>query len=779
MWANFHENVGIPACKIATIALVAGLLVGTSATGARAQLSETPRENMWITDGPVYSFAQTSGTLYIGGRFDNIGLYTGGGIPTDAATGQRLSAYDRVDGTVHDCLPDGQGGWYVAGRFTEVEGLAYSAVTHILSDGSVDPAWSTSVGAVDIWAKAFTLALSQDRTILYVGGQFSVIGGESRKNIAALVAATGSVTAWNPDSNGPVDSLAVSGSTIYAGGRFSLIGGQARYCLAALDAGTGNATAWDPDPNGSIKTVATSGSTVYAGGVYSGIGGETRSNIAAIDTAGVGTVTAWDPNPDNTIWDIALDGSTVYACGYFTNIGGQTRNYLAALDENTANATAWNPDPDGQILSLFIHGSTIHVGGAFTSIGGLPRQSVAALDTATSAPTAWAPIGPKGWVYTVGASDSTAYFGGAFWTIGEKTRSCAAAVDIRTGQALAWNPDPKDIDGTDQPYSSVNDLALSTDSATVFLGGHFNSVDGQACYHIAAVDATTGSLITWDTDRNSPGFWIRTLDLSEDGSTLYLGGTDIPSAYRPSHLAAIDVTSGVVTGWEPLVGTFEYVYALDATSSTVYIGGNFTSVNGQTRNRIAAVDAATGALKAWNPDADGDVYSILTSGSTVYVGGDFQNIGGQARSRLAALDMTSGTATAWNPGADGRVAVQALSGSTLYVGGEFTTIGGENRDYIAALDAATGAVAGWNPGADGEVTGIGVFEPLVFVGGRFRHIGGKRKSGFAQFGPEITPERLQRLVDYLLGKTQDSEGLDMNLDNRIDIDDVIEMTAGS
>src|SRR3989442_1339559 len=73
----------------------------------------------------------------------------------------------------------------------------------------------------------------------------------------------------------------------------------------------------------------------------------------------------------------------------------------------------------------------------------------------------------------------------------------------------------------------------------------------------------------------------------------------------------------------------------------------------------------------WNPNADGTVDALAISGSTVYVRGNFASIGGMSRNRIAALDAASGAATAWNPNADNNVYALAVSGSTAYVGGGF------------------------------------------------------------------------------------------------------------
>ena len=99
----------------------------------------------------------------------------------------------------------------------------------------------------------------------------------------------------------------------------------------------------------------------------------------------------------------------------------------------------------------------------------------------------------------------------------------------------------------------------------------------------------------------------------------------------------------------------------------------------------------------WNPAPDGAVDELVRSGSTVYARGSFTTIGGVARQRLAALDATTGAATAWNPAPDDAVTALAATGSTIYVAGAFGTIAGEARQGLAALDATTGAATRRGP----------------------------------------------------------------------------------
>ena len=97
--------------------------------------------------------------------------------------------------------------------------------------------------------------------------------------------------------------------------------------------------------------------------------------------------------------------------------------------------------------------------------------------------------------------------------------------------------------------------------------------------------------------------------------------------------------------------------------------GSFTSIGGQARNFIAALDASSGLATSWDPNADNTLSALALSGSTVYAGGEFTTIGGQARSRIAALDTNTGLATAWNPNANNQVLALILVGAQSMPGG--------------------------------------------------------------------------------------------------------------
>ncbi len=101
------------------------------------------------------------------------------------------------------------------------------------------------------------------------------------------------------------------------------------------------------------------------------------------------------------------------------------------------------------------------------------------------------------------------------------------------------------------------------------------------------------------------------------------------------------------------------------------------------------------------------MYEVLLDGSTVYACGIFTTIGGQPRNRVAALDVVTGAATAWDPNANAGVYVMELNGHDVVLGGDFTFVGGQTRNRLAIIDDATGlADFTWDANANASVYAI-------------------------------------------------------------------------
>jgi hypothetical protein len=726
-WSPSRELSSRRSHDAARLAVVAVLALAWLCVAQKPAKAQTADGSLYVTNGPVSAEALSGNTLYIAGIFDQVGPATGGGVPLDASSGAPVSGFPKVNGIVLAAVADGHGGQYIGGFFTTVGGAAHHGIAHIFADNSVAP-WDAGVDGQ-------VAAIAIDGNTLYVGGGFAQIGGQPRSNIAALDATTGTVTAWDPHAAGQplglaVTGLAVSGSTVYAVGEFRVMGHVGRHNIAAIDAVTGSPTGWNPDADFNVVAVAVIGGSVYACGQFNHIGGQPRAGLAALDGT-TGLATAWDPNANNSLnftscSDLAVSGTLIYAQGDFTHIGGQDRNYLAALDATTGLATPWDPSPDSPAGgALAVNGTTVYVGGGFSHIGGQARSRLAALDATTGLATAWNPSANNAPVALV-VNGNTVYAGGYFTSVGGQARNGFAAIDVTTGRVTAWDPNA-------QLSNGFGRFALAVSGRTVYAAGPFVTVGGQSRNYFAALDSQTGVATAWDPNADEPQF-NEIYSLAVSGNRVFAAGDFTHIGGQPRlGLAALDGSTGLADDWDPAAtvdgGTPE-ILTLAASGSVLYSGGSFTSIGGQARNGLAALDAATGLATPWNPDPDANVTALAMHGRTVYVGGRFTHISGQDRDNLAALDATTGMATAWSANVSGPVfdngVIQAfaLNGATIYVGGDFTTIGGQPRNGLAALDATTGAVLVWDSGlstlfGSPSVSALAVRGGRLFVGGAF------------------------------------------------------------
>ncbi len=189
------------------------------------------------------------------------------------------------------------------------------------------------------------------------------------------------------------------------------------------------------------------------------------------------------------------------------------------------------------------------------------------------------------------------------------------------------------------------------------------------------------------------------------------------------------------------------VTAVAVSGTTAYVGGSFRHV-GPVTGPMASVDTGEGRLTKHWPQFDGGIRAIARDGSGGwYVAGDFTTVGGVPRPKLAHIRGDGTLDPAWAPTLDGfgTAFAMAVFGGRVYVGGAFTSVnGGTPRKNLAAFDATTGAVSsvGSAGGANGFVHAIAVrpggstmFDApaRLYVGGAFTQIDGANRGRIASY----------------------------------------------
>ncbi|MBI4664417.1 MAG: immunoglobulin domain-containing protein [Verrucomicrobia bacterium] len=161
----------------------------------------------------------------------------------------------------------------------------------------------------------------------------------------------------------------------------------------------------------------------------------------------------------------------------------------------------------------------------------------------------------------------------------------------------------------------------------------------------------------------------------------------------------------------------------------VLIGGNFTSVNGTPRNRIARLnsDGSLDSSFVTAVGADGAVRPIVVQGDgRVLIGGFFASVNGASRNRIARLKNDGSVDGSFNvgTGASGSVTCMALqTDGKVVICGSFTSFNGTARNRIARLNSDGSLDTGFNPGsgADDWISAMALqTDGKVVVGGDFK-----------------------------------------------------------
>ena len=216
----------------------------------------------------VYDVVSDGTTVWVGGDFATVGGQTRSRIAALDSAGAATAWYagtganDTVS-TLHLSATNDM--IYVGGEFTNIFDVARNHLARIqTASPTVDAGWDPNITGTTVDDMVAT------STHLYVGGSFTSVGASARNNLAAVSLSTGvASSAWIPDPNGRVLALARSTAVdvIFVGGEFTQVGGQSRpYATALRPSGDATMlTSWVPKTNGPIRTLAANGTGLVIG----------------------------------------------------------------------------------------------------------------------------------------------------------------------------------------------------------------------------------------------------------------------------------------------------------------------------------------------------------------------------------------------------------------------------------------------------------------------------------------------------------------------------------
>lgn len=533
-------------------------------------------------------------------------------------------------------------------------------------------------------------------------------------------------------------------------------------------------------PSGVVNALLLDGSTIYVGGSFDHVGPRTGT-FAAIDAVDASGITTGADVPF-AVDVVVADGSG----GWFLagrNLNPSPPNAPGAVVlhilPNGQRDPAWTSpavDPGvvdrGNVLAMAVDAGRLFIGGRFFNVNGAARWGVAALDAATGTLLPWnaqltrgAPGGMLPEVFRLVTAANRLYVVGLFDAVGGAARNRVAILDTSTALPLGGTLAPTLTDPL------IDRIAVS--ATRVYLQGGCRAGGGVIC----AYDLDLAPLPGW-TFPTAYG------PITASSSAVYSLETFGDPPFLRRRITRRDPETGAQLAWAApeLGGRFAVTTepaAMEVIADRLYVGGNFTDVNGETRLRVAAVDAASGALLPWAPPVGGQVWSLAATATSVAIGGTFPSVGGAVRRNLVAIDLNtgrpgrptpavdldvrallklgdaivvagarppfsstpdvmafvapSGTPIPWSLSSNGWVSSLASDQRRLFVGGYFTALSGSLHRHLASVDISTGALTSWNPSPDNWVSTLAVSGDVLFAAGEFRTLPGYGRPGVAAF----------------------------------------------
>ncbi len=454
---------------------------------------------------------------------------------------------------------------------------------------------------------------------------------------------------------------------------------------------------------------------------------------------------------DYTIWPMAVqpDGKIIIGGGFVTPRPG-----IARLNTDGSVDASFNPGsglPSGYVvgispvyaIALQADGKVL-IGGRFTSFNGTDRDYVARLNGDGSLDAEFNPLlgFNANYVYSIVVQpDGKILIGGAFNTVNGTNRSGIARLNSDGSLDASFNP------GTGVSFGftfGVYSIAVQPDGK-VLIGGEFTSVNG--------------------TNRN------RIARLNADGS--------LDTTFNPGTGANSSVRSVVVQ-----------------SDGKALIGGDFNSVNGTNRSRIARLNSDGSLDTSFNPGSvgGGAIYSVaLQSDDEVLIAGTFTSAGGMIRNRIARLNGDGSLDTDFDPGTGANEVVFTVivqPNDKPLIGGTFTLVNGAGRNYIARLNADGNLDPSFNPGGSAS-SAVHALAPQsdgkVLVGGNFTSFNRLTRYGVARLNQNgsVDTSFSPELIQYLLipGNTNFSipgniNALTAQPDGRVIIGGIFNSVAG-
>jgi uncharacterized delta-60 repeat protein len=605
-----------------------------------------------VNTGIVHNVAlQTDGSIIIVGSFTKYNGVNANHIARILPNGNLDVSFvigSGASGSVEEVQVQTDGKIIVAGSFISFNGTTCNRIIRLDASGGIDTAFGigTSFNG-DIGA----LLLQSDGKIL-VGGDFTFFNGISANKIIRLNTngtIDGSFISGSGFSTGGVNIIKINAvGGIMVGGSFTgAYNGADVNRLVLLDSNGVISPTFDIGSGPETATVYTLADSLdgswYVGGSFSVFDSQNQGRLARIDAAGtldIGYLTAGVGFDNSVLKILSLPDNKTMAFGSFTKFNGTSVNRIACLLENGAVDSSFNSLGAGAnniIKSAVIQtDDKIILVGSFTNYNGVAVNRITRvlsngdLDTTFTIGT-----GANNQIYAVVLQlDGKIIIAGNFTTYNGVSANRIArllsdgSIDVSFNTGL----------GAD---AIVETLLLQADSK-IILGGRFTTFNGISYNKMVRLN-TDGSIDSGFSVGIGFDKYVYAIAMQSDnklivgGTFLNYGGASAKRIARLNSNGSLDTSFTAGTGFS----NGEVRAILVQPDNRLLIGGTFSGTyDGIAVKRMARLLENGVYDTTFSVNLNSTLYSIcFTPNDKVIIGGNFNSISGITKHRIARIKL--------------------------------------------------------------------------------------------------------------------------------------------
>jgi len=622
----------------------------------------------------------------------------------------------------------------LGGSFSTWDAQGIGRLVRLNTDGTRDTGFTTGSGAN---SNVRSIAIQPDGKII-IGGSFTTFNGSTVNRIARLntdrTLDTGFATGTGANFDVRTISIQPDGKIII-GGQFTTFN-EVTSRLVRLNAdGTIDAafTTGTGFNNIVISTAIQPDGKILVGGSFTTFNGITVNRLVrlnadgTLDTAFIANIGTGANSNVNSI-AVQPDGKIVLG-GDLLTFNGVTVNRIVRLNADGTRDTGFTT---GSGLNAFITSIALQpdgkiiIGGGFTTFNGVTANRIARLNadgTLDNNFNSNLGQGANNFVNAVATqSDGNIFIGGLFQII----NNFHINGFVKITQSGVFTPQSG-------PVNQVAAMAIQPD-AKIIVAGFFNFFSGFNVRGIARInqDGAIDASFNTNIGTGASPIAINSTALQPDGKILVGGSFTTFNGITVNRIVRLNADGTRDTGFATGTGANDGVRSVAIQpDGKIIIGGNFTTFNGVTANRIARLNADGTLDTDFNSNLGAGISANLVlstaiqSDGKIIIGGSFLTFNGVTVNRIVRLntDGTRDTSFATGTGASGTILAFALQpDGKILVGGQFSNFNGVTVNRIIRLNTDGTRDTSFTPGsgANSDVQAIAIqSDGKIILGGLF------------------------------------------------------------